>query len=97
MLAPTMVATVIGSPTTVGFTPASHGEPGTQVVSSHNATNGIDGSACRTIGSVRQSKLWISTRSILPADRITGRIVSTNSAGPAEFSGFSASTLVSML
>ena len=45
MLAPTIVAPVIGSPTTAGFIPASHGEAGTHVVSSHKATSGIDGSA----------------------------------------------------
>src|ERR1700730_9744094 len=50
MLAPTSMAPVIGSPTTAGFTTSVHGDSGTQVVSSHKATNGIDGSAWRTTG-----------------------------------------------
>src|SRR5262249_36017051 len=97
MVAPTIIAPIIASPTTAGLTPASHGESGAQVPSSYRATNGIDGSARCTMGSVRQSKLWISTRSTLPAALTAPSITSTNSCGSADAPGRSASTLVSTL
>ncbi|GAB4896362.1 hypothetical protein MAHJHV29_32600 [Mycobacterium avium subsp. hominissuis] len=55
------------------------------------------GSARRTSGRVRQSKLWISTRASLSADLTAARITSTNSWGGADAPVSSGSTLVSML
>src|SRR4051794_20509256 len=67
MFAPISTAPDSASPTIAGLMPFSHGEPATHVVSSQRATSGIDGASRRTIGSDRQSKLWISTLSVLPA------------------------------
>lgn len=97
MLAPITRAPISGSPTTAASIPSIQGDPGAQVSSLYKATNGIDGSARCTMGSVRQSKLWISTRSTLPAARTAARITSTNSCGSADAPGWSASTLVSTL
>src|SRR6516164_7864265 len=97
MLAPTISAPTIGSPMAAAFSRANQGESGAQVSSLYKATNGIDGSAWCTMGSVRQSKLWMSTRSTLPADRTAASITSTNCCGSADLPGLSASTLVSTL
>ena len=87
----------MGSATSAGSTPASQGDPGTQVVSSHNATRGTPGALAATSGSVRQSKLWMSILSSLPAARVVARMTSTNCSGLADMAGLSASILVSML